>query len=58
LAEGGTVEEWLRLINAFQVLNQTERGTAALRAAETALAADPAGLQSVREAATAAGFGP
>jgi cytochrome c-type biogenesis protein CcmH len=58
LAEGGTVEEWLRLINAFQVLNQTERGTAALRAAETALAADPAGLQSLREAATAAGFGP
>lgn len=58
LAEGGSVEEWLRLINAFQVLNQTERGTAALRAAETALAADPAGLQSVRDAATAAGFGP
>jgi cytochrome c-type biogenesis protein CcmH len=58
LAEGGSVEEWLRLINALQVLNQTERGTAALRAAEAALAADPAGLQSVRDAATAAGFGP
>jgi hypothetical protein len=29
-----------------------------LRAAETALAADPAGLQSVRDAAIAAGFGP
>jgi cytochrome c-type biogenesis protein CcmH len=58
LAEGGTVQEWLRLINALQVLNQTERGTAALRAAEAALAADPAGLQSVRDAATAAGFGP
>ncbi|MFZ9198455.1 MAG: c-type cytochrome biogenesis protein CcmI [Paracoccaceae bacterium] len=58
LAEGGSVEEWLRLINAFKVLNQTERGTAALRAAEAALAADPAGLQSVRDAATAAGFGP
>lgn len=58
LAEGGSVEEWLRLFNALQVLNQTERGTAALRAAEAALAADPAGLQSVRDAATAAGFGP
>ena len=58
LAEGGSVEEWLRLINAFQVLNQPDRGTAALRAAEAALAADPAGLQSVRDAATAAGFGP
>jgi cytochrome c-type biogenesis protein CcmH len=58
LAEVGSVEEWLRLINALQVLNQTERGTAALRAAEAALAADPAGLQSVRDAATAAGFGP
>ena len=58
LAEGGSVQEWLRLINALQVLNQTERGTGALRAAEAALAADPAGLQSVRDAATAAGFGP
>jgi cytochrome c-type biogenesis protein CcmH len=58
LAEVGSVEEWLRLINALQVLNQTERGTAALRAAQAALAADPAGLQSVRDAATAAGFGP
>ena len=58
LAEGGSVEEWLRLINAFQVLNQPDRGTAALRAAEAALAADPAGLQSVRDAATAAGFDP
>jgi cytochrome c-type biogenesis protein CcmH len=58
LAEGGSVEEWLRLINALHVLNQTERGTPALRAAEAALAADPAGLQSVRDAATTAGFGP
>lgn len=58
LADGGPAEDWLRLINALQVLNQTDRGTAALRAAEVDLAADPGALQAVREAAAAAGFGP
>lgn len=58
LTDGGPVEDWLRLLNALQVLNQTERGAAALRAAEVDLAADPAALKSVREAGAAAGFGP
>lgn len=58
LADGGPVEDWLRLLNALQVLNQTERGAAALRAAEVDLAADPAALKSVRDAGAAAGFGP
>lgn len=57
-AESGPVEEWLKLINALQVLGQPDRGKAALKEAEAALAADPAALQAVREAAAAAGFGP
>jgi cytochrome c-type biogenesis protein CcmH len=56
--ESGPVEEWLKLLNALQVLGQPERGKAALAEAEAALAADPAALQAVRDAATAAGFGP
>lgn len=58
LSEGGSVDEWVRLVNALQVLNQPDRGRAAVVAAETALAADPAALQALRKAATAAGFAP
>lgn len=57
-SEGGPVEEWLKLLNALQVLGQPERGRAALTEAEAALAADPTALQAVREAARAAGFAP
>lgn len=58
LSQGGPVEEWIKLINALQVLDQPDRGRAALASAEAALAADPAGLQAVRDAAAAAGFAP
>lgn len=58
LAEGGSTEEWLKLINALGVLGQTDRGRAALAAAETALAADPAALAAVQDAAKAAGLQP
>lgn len=58
LAEGGPVEEWLKLVNALGVLGQPDRGRAALQAAEKALAADPAALEQVRAAAQAAGFAP
>lgn len=58
LSEGGPLEDWLKLINALGVLAQPDRGRAALAAAETALAADPAALAAVRDAATAAGFAP
>lgn len=57
-SDGGSVEEWVQLLNAVQVLGQPERGVAALRAAEAALAADPAALQVVRDAASAAGIAP
>lgn len=58
LAEGGPVEEWLKLINAMAVLNQPDRGKAVLAAAQKALAGDDAALQAVLDAATAAGFAP
>lgn len=58
LSDGGSVDEWVRLVNALQVLNQPDRGRAAVTAGEAALAADPAALQALREAATAAGFAP
>ena len=58
LSEGGPVEDWLKLMNALGVLGQPDRGKAALAAAETALAADPAALEQVRAAAKAAGFAP
>jgi cytochrome c-type biogenesis protein CcmH len=57
-SKGGSVEEWLKLMNALGVLGQPDRGKAALAAAEKALAADPAALEQVRAAATAAGFAP
>ncbi len=55
---GGSADEWLRLINAMGVLNQPERGKAALLAAEAALAADPTALAAVRAAGVAAGIAP
>jgi len=58
LSEGGSVEEWLKLMNALGVLGQPDRGRAALAAAEKALAADPAALDQIRAAAQAAGFAP
>jgi cytochrome c-type biogenesis protein CcmH len=57
-SKGGSVEEWLKLMNALGVLGQPDRGKTALAAAEKALAADPAALEQVRAAATAAGFAP
>lgn len=58
MSEGGSVAEWLKLMNALGILNQPDRVKAALAAAELALAADPAGLEQVRAAAQAAGAAP
>lgn len=58
LSEGGPEEEWLKLFNALKVLNQPDRVKAALAAAETAFAADPAALDRLRAAAAAAGAAP
>lgn len=58
LTQGGPEEEWLKLFNALSVLGQPERVAAALQAAETAFAADPATLERLRAAAVAAGAAP
>ena len=58
LSDGGPVEDWVKLMNSLGVLGQPDRGRAALAAAETALAADPAALEQIRAAAQAAGFAP
>ena len=58
MTEGGPTEEWLKLINAVSVLNQPERGKAAVAAALAALAADPAAVKALQDAAAAAGFAP
>lgn len=53
LAEGGTAEDWVRLVGALRVLGDAPRLQAAVAAAETALANDPAGLDAVRAAGEA-----
>lgn len=55
LSEGGPEEEWVKLFNALRVLNQPDRVTPVLTAAETAFAKDPAALARLR---TAAGVSP
>lgn len=47
MSQGGTIDEWTRLITALGVLNDTARQTAARDAARAAFAEDPAALQSL-----------
>lgn len=54
-AEGGSAEEWARLVSSLGVLGEAERAKDALVRAETALAGDAAGLATVRAAAVQAG---
>jgi cytochrome c-type biogenesis protein CcmH len=58
MSEGGSADEWIKLINALGVLGDAPRGRTATAAGEAALAADPAGLAALRAAAKAAGFAP
>lgn len=58
MAQGGTAAEWAQLVKALGVLDEKDRARAALARAETALAADPAGLAGVRAAAQEAGIAP
>ncbi len=55
---GGTGAEWARLITSLGVLGEQARAKAALSAARSALAADPAAVQLVTDAATQAGLTP
>lgn len=55
--EGGTPEEWARLIGALGVLGDTERATAILAEARSKFAAQPEALEAVNAAARQAGLG-
>lgn len=54
-ADGGTAEEWSRLIRALGVLDDREGAAAAFAKAREAHGADPAALAMLRETALAAG---
>lgn len=56
MEDGGTAEEWVRLLRSYSVLGQRERGVQALAQARSALAEDAAGLASVNAAATELGL--
>lgn len=53
--EGGTAAEWARLIRAYGVLGESEKAGKAWADAQAALAEDPQGLATARDAARAAG---
>ena len=55
---GGSVEEWVKLINALRVLGDKTRATAAVDAAKIAFAGNPAALAAIANAATQARLTP
>jgi len=54
--EGGSAEEWGRLVRSFAVLGQRERAVAALGEARAALASDNAGIAGVEAVAREVGI--
>ena len=56
--EGGSAEEWARLIRALSVLGETEQVTAIWDDAQTVFAEDPASMELLTSAARAAGLIP
>ncbi|WP_126975894.1 c-type cytochrome biogenesis protein CcmI [Frigidibacter oleivorans] len=54
-SEGGSSEDWARLISALAVLGETDRARAVWQEAEDLFAASPDDLQRVADAARAAG---
>ncbi len=56
--EGGSVEEWVRLIGANAVLGEAEATAKAAADANTAFADDPAALARINQAAVQAGLQP
>ena len=55
MAEGGPVEDWVKLINALMVLQAPDRAKAAYAKARADLAADPGAMSALKAAAEAAG---
>ena len=58
MAEGGAIEDWVKLINALGVLNAADRAKAAYAKAKTDFAGQPGELSALKAAATAAGVAP
>ncbi|SFE80885.1 c-type cytochrome biogenesis protein CcmI [Roseivivax sediminis] len=56
-SEGGSPEEWARLIGAYAVLGQAERAMAAFEEAQDIFAGDEAALRTIRQGAQGAGIG-
>jgi cytochrome c-type biogenesis protein CcmH len=46
-AQGGTADEWARLMRSYAVLGQRDKAEAAARRARQALAQDNAGLKTI-----------
>ena len=57
-AEGGSVEEWSRLITSLSVLRKTDRAQTTYVAAQAAFAGQPGALSALQSAATQAGIVP
>lgn len=53
--EGGTAEDWARLIGAYGVLGRTEAAAAVWGEAQEVFAADPTAMEALRAAAQSAG---
>ena len=56
--EGGTPEEWARLISAYGVLGDRDRAALIWEEAQEVFAGSPAAVESVREGARNAGVAP
>ena len=55
-SQGGTPEEWARLISSLVVIGNADHARAIWSEAQTRFAAQPEALEIVRRAATDAGF--
>lgn len=58
MADGGPVEDWVKLINALGVLKAGDRARAAYAKATAAFAAEPGALSALQAAAKSAGLAP
>jgi len=54
--QGGSADEWTRLVRAYTVLKQTDKAQQALSSARKALAADPAALANLDSTAKTLGL--
>jgi cytochrome c-type biogenesis protein CcmH len=55
--QGGSIDEWQRLIRAYVVLGDKDKATAAAADARKALSADPASLKAIDETLKSLGLG-